>query len=78
MEEQQKSEAPQLIEIAARILGGLLASGDLTEVKLSSSDSGYGSAQFTKVRPEAVTMAVNLALQLKQSCDETLQLKAAK
>jgi hypothetical protein len=62
-EEETKSEAPQLREIATQILNGLLASGDFTEVKITGSGYNYPD-QIAKAKPEAVQTAIDLALEL--------------
>jgi hypothetical protein len=64
-EEKIKSEPPQLTEIAATILTGLLASGDYTEgaEHFRSYDKKTGPPRAFP-RPEAVDDAIALARQL--------------
>jgi hypothetical protein len=63
-EEQPKSDTPQLTEIAATILTGLLASGEYTEGRTyEEADSSYPRTSV-RVRPEAVATAIRLAEQL--------------
>ena len=56
----------KLVEIAAQILTGLLASGKYTFIKLSPKESGYGNTERACVRPEALGDALDLANSLIQ------------
>jgi hypothetical protein len=61
-EPETKSESPQLNEIAAIILGGLLASGDYTEgAEHFKPYGGERQSPRPRYRPEAVTDALELA-----------------
>jgi DNA gyrase/topoisomerase IV subunit B len=63
-EQSERPSEPQLNEMAATILTGLLASGDFTD---SSTASGAGGKEVGSVRPEALSVAVGLAIQLEKT-----------
>ena len=57
----------KLVEIAAQILTGLLASGKYTFIQLSPKASGYGNVERACIRPEALGDALDLAHLLVQA-----------